>query len=143
MTSALFHPQYHDGGETLQQEPNPQLLPRCVFVFVHDTLLCRAQIQSIGHILGHTSHHSLIMNEIISVSLLFRVKRLLVCLDSFGLCDLTQFVSEHLLTSFWLFVSAPNVSPHTDPSVRVHLSSVRCFSGESSSLSQTSVLLYK
>ncbi len=80
ITSALFHPQYHDWGETLEQGTDPQLLPGrrsnmaahcsgCVFtvcmcsllcVCAHGLVKCRAQIPGMGlHTWPHVTSLSL------------------------------------------------------------------------------------
>ncbi len=70
MTSALFHPQYHDWGETLEQDTEPPtalgVCSRCVCVCVCESCVyysllcalgwvkCRAEILSMGY---HTWQH--------------------------------------------------------------------------------------
>ncbi len=58
ITSALFHLQYHDWGETLEQGTEPPTAPRApqqyVCVCALGWVKCRAQIPSMGH---HTWPH--------------------------------------------------------------------------------------
>ncbi len=69
ITSALFHLQYHDWGETLEQGTEPSTALRApqqyVCVCALGWVKCRAQIPSIGH---HTWPHttSLSLNSFMS-----------------------------------------------------------------------------